>query len=307
MIYTVTLNPSIDYNVTLDELQLGELNRIHDANMFPGGKGINVSKVLKNLGVNSTALGFIGGFTGTFVESNLKENGIHTNFVQVKEPTRINVKLKTAVETEMNASGPQITEENFAQLKKSMTTLEKGDMLVLSGSIPTSLEQTTYEQLIEIAKKNDVEVVVDAEGDLLKNTLRFEPFFIKPNHHELGGLFQVEIHTAREAIPYAKRLVEMGAKNVVVSLAGEGALFVNEKTVLLAKTPKGKLISSVGAGDSLVAGFLAKYIETNNDKEAFRYAVATGSATAYSVGLAERETIETLLNDTIIYEEVNIG
>lgn len=307
MIYTVTLNPSIDYNVTLDELQLGELNRIHDANMFPGGKGINVSKVLKNLGVNSTALGFIGGFTGAFVESNLKENGIHTNFVQVKEPTRINVKLKTAVETEMNASGPQITEENFAQLKKSMTTLEKGDMLVLSGSIPTSLEQTTYEQLIEIAKKNDVEVVVDAEGDLLKNTLRFEPFFIKPNHHELGGLFQVEIHTAREAIPYAKRLVEMGAKNVVVSLAGEGALFVNEKTVLLAKTPKGKLISSVGAGDSLVAGFLAKYIETNNDKEAFRYAVATGSATAYSVGLAERETIETLLNDTIIYEEVNIG
>ena len=307
MIYTVTLNPSIDYNLTLEQLRMGELNRVDDAKMFSGGKGINVSRVLKNLGVNSTALGFIGGFTGAFVEADLKENGIYTNFVQVQEPTRINVKLKTDVETEMNANGPQITEENFSQLKKEIAKLEKGDLLVLSGSIPASLVKTTYEQLIEIAKENDVEIIVDAEGDLLKNTLPFQPFLIKPNHHELGGLFQVDIQTAKEAIPYAKRLVDMGAKNVVVSLAGEGALFVNEKTVLLAKTPKGKLISSVGAGDSLVAGFLAKYIETNNDKEAFRYAVATGSATAYSVGLAERETIDRLLNDTIIYEEVNIG
>jgi 1-phosphofructokinase len=302
MIYTVTLNPSVDYIVQLESFQLRELNRTISETKFPGGKGINVSIVLKHLGVTSKALGFNGGFTGEYIEEYLHNERIETDFVKVKEDTRINIKIKTGQETEINAKGPTITERDFQLLKEKITQLTTEDMLVLAGSIPSTLSKTTYEELVKVCKESDAEFVVDAEGELLKNVLPYHPFLIKPNHHELGELFDTTISSCEEAIPYGKKLIEMGAKNIVVSLAEKGAVLITKDRSLIAEVPKGEVKNSVGAGDSMVAGFLAAYLQTSDLKKAFRYSVAAGSATAFSLGLCTKEKIEELLSQVHIQE-----
>jgi 1-phosphofructokinase len=302
MIYTLTLNPSVDYIVKLESFQLGELNRtVNEAN-FPGGKGINVSTVLNQFGTKSKALGFIGGFTGAYIEQYLNNEKIDTDFVQVDEDTRINVKIKTGQESEINAIGPNISEQNFKRLKQKIHHLGADDLLVLAGSIPASLPKTTYEELVKICSESGADFVVDAEGDLLKKVLPYRPFLIKPNHHELGELFDTTIASPAEVIPYGKRLVDMGAKNVIISLAGAGAVLINSGMTLFAEVPKGEVKNSVGAGDSMVAGFLAAYERTRIIEEAFRYSVASGSATAFSLGLCTKEKVEELLPQVHIKE-----
>lgn len=295
MIYTLTLNPSVDYIVELDQVILGGLNRTKNDTKFPGGKGINVSRVLKRLDMNSKCLGFIGGFTGEYINNYLKNEQIETGFVRVNGDTRINVKLKSEIETEINGKGPNITEADFEALKENIRKLTSEDLLVLAGSIPSTMPATTYEELVKICNENGTKFVVDAEGDLLKNVLPYKPFLVKPNHHELGELFNTSISTCEEVIPYGKKLVEMGAENVIVSLAEKGAVLINKELTLMASVPKGKMQSSVGAGDSMVAGFLAIYEKTKNVREAFRYSVASGSATAFSIGLCTKEKVEELV------------
>lgn len=295
MIYTLTLNPSLDYILELNQITLGDLNRSSTEAKLPGGKGINVSQVLKSVDVNSRALGFLGGFTGDYIEDFLHLRKIDTDFIKVNEDTRINVKLRAELETEINAKGPSITEENFQGLKEKISNLTMEDILVLAGSIPASLPSTTYEELVTICYQNGVRFVVDAEGDLLERSLPFKPLLIKPNHHELGGLFNTTISSCEEAIPYGKELIKQGAQHVIVSLAGEGAVFLGEKKVMIATVPKGEVKGSVGAGDSMVAGFISQYQKAKSLEEAFRFSVAAGSATAFSIGLCTREKIESLL------------
>ena len=303
MIYTLTLNPSVDYILELESFELGGLNRTTSDIKFPGGKGINVSRVLKKMGVTSYALGFIGGFTGNYIEQYLHNEQIRTDFIPVKEDTRINVKVKTEIETELNAKGPVITSDYFSELIEKIQALTSDDILVLAGSIPSSMPDNTYEEIVKICRKNGTSFVVDAEGDLLKKVLPYQPFLIKPNHHELNELFGTDITKPEDVIPYAKKLLELGAQNVIVSLAGKGAVFMNNETVLIASIPSGVVKSSVGAGDSMVAGFLAQYIKTNDFREAFRYSVASGSATAFSIGLCNTEKVESLLPEVVIQNE----
>ncbi|EKN65834.1 1-phosphofructokinase [Neobacillus bataviensis LMG 21833] len=302
MIYTLTLNPSVDYIVQLESFQLGELNRTINETKFPGGKGINVSRVLNQFAAKSKALGFAGGFTGTYVEQFLQKEQIDTDFVRVEEDTRINIKLKTGQESEINASGPQISEHHFTKLKEKIQQLGSEDLLVIAGSIPATLPETTYEDLVKVCRKNGAKFVVDAEGELLKKVLPYGPFLIKPNHHELGELFETSISSVEEAIPFGKKLIAMGAQNVIVSLADKGAVLINKNTSFMAEVPKGKVKNSVGAGDSMVAGFLAVYEKTKNIEEAFRYSVASGSATAFSLGLCTKEKVEELLPQVHIKE-----
>ena len=295
MIYTVTLNPSLDYIVEVDQITLGELNRTKNETKFPGGKGINVSQVLKRLDVDSRALGFLGGFTGEYIEEFLKSLEIQTDFVKVAEDTRINVKLKSEKETEINAKGPNITAENLESLKGKIRELTSEDILVLAGSIPSTMPENTYEELVKLCNENGTKFVVDAEGELLKKVLPLKPFLIKPNHHELGDLFNTVISSCEEAIPYGRELIKQGAQNVIVSLAEKGAVLINKDQNFTATVPKGEVKSSVGAGDSMVAGFLATYEKTKSVEEAFRFSVAAGSATAFSIGLCTREKMEGLL------------
>lgn len=295
MIYTLTLNPSLDYILEVDDFQEGQLNRTSRETKFPGGKGINVSRVLNQMGIKSKALGFNGGFTGKYINDFLHNEGIETDFVKVDEDTRINIKLKSGQETEINAQGPKIQNREFNQLKEMVTQLTNKDILVLAGSIPGTLPQTTFEELVKICSEQGTEFVVDAERDLLEKVLKYHPFLIKPNHHELGELFQAIINNCDEVIPFGKKLVEMGAKNVIVSLADKGAVFINREIALIAEVPKGKVINSVGAGDSMVAGFLAECQKTINFLEAFRYSVASGSATAFSLGLCTKESVDEIL------------
>ncbi|MFZ7944361.1 1-phosphofructokinase [Neobacillus sp. 19] len=302
MIYTLTLNPSVDYIVKLDSFQLGTLNRTVSEAKFPGGKGINVSRVLSQFGTPSQALGFIGGFTGAYIEEFLQKERIETDFVEVKEDSRINIKLKSGQESEINANGPNISDIDFTQLKEKIKQLNSNDLLVLAGSIPSSLPVTTYEELVLICQKNGVHFVVDAEGELLKKVLPYKPFLIKPNHHELGHLFDTALTSVEDVIPYGKKLITLGAQNIIVSLADKGAVFINENKVLIAAVPKGKVKNSVGAGDSMVAGFLAAIERKKNIEEAFRYSVASGSATAFSLGLCTKENVEALLAQVTIKE-----
>ncbi|WP_251551496.1 1-phosphofructokinase [Neobacillus muris] len=295
MIYTVTLNPSLDYIVELDQVNVGGLNRTKNETKLPGGKGINVSQVLKRLDADSKALGFIGGFTGEYIKKMLESLEISTDFVKVNEDTRINVKLKADTETEVNAKGPAISEENFEALKGKIRRLTSEDILVLAGSIPSTMPADTYEDLVKICSETGTKFVVDAEGELLRKVLPFKPFLIKPNHHELGDLFDTVITTPEEAIPYGRELINQGAQNVIVSLAEKGAVLINQEMALISSVPKGEVKSSVGAGDSMVAGFIATYSKTNSIEEAFRFSVASGSATAFSIGLCTPEKIDSLL------------
>jgi len=302
MIYTVTLNPSIDYFIELDEFKVGELNRIKTDRKSPGGKGINVSTVLQNVGVESVALGFVGGFTGKFLIDTLTEKKIKTDFIKVEGDTRINVKLHSDVETEINGAGPQITSTELEQLLDKINQLQKGDVVVLAGSIPSSLPATLYQQIAENLKDKEVRVVVDATRDLLVEVLPYKPFLIKPNHHELGEIFGVEIKNEEDALPYGKKLIEMGAQHVIVSMAEKGSLLFVEDNVFFANIPEGKLMNSVGAGDSVVAGFIASYSKNQDVTEAFRYGATAGSATAYSEGLATEEKINELISQVHVKE-----
>lgn len=300
MIYTVTLNPSIDFIVEVDDFKIDHLNRIDRENKFPGGKGINVSRVLNALEIPSKALGFVGGFTGGFIQDTLENEGVQTDFVKVKEDSRINIKLKTGQETEINGQGPALTKENIDELLKQLEGLQEGDILVLAGSIPPSLPKTFYSDLTKQFSQRGVKVVVDAGGSVLKEVLADRPFLVKPNHHELSELFGVSIKTVEEVIPYGKKVVEMGAQNVIVSMAGDGALLFTNGEVYSATIPKGKVVNSVGAGDSLVAGFIGTYQKENDFIKAFQIAVATGSATAFSRDLATKDKINSLLDQVTI-------
>lgn len=300
MIYTVTLNPSIDYIVHVDDFQIEQINRMNSDQKFAGGKGINVSRVLKRLDVNSIAFGFIGGFTGDFIESVLKSESVLSDFVRVEGDSRINIKLKSQSETEINGQGPYISEQNTNDFLKKLNQVHPGDYLILAGSIPYSLPIDLYEKIAKWGNEKDVNIVVDASGKALLDVVKHKPFFIKPNHHELGELFDVTISTVEDAIPYGQKLIELGAKNVGISLAGLGAILITEKEIIVANVPKGEVINSVGAGDSLVAGFIGTYVKTNDKEVAFKTAVAAGSATAFSSDLTNREKIEELIDQVKI-------
>lgn len=295
MIYTITFNPALDYYVTVDDLCIGRTNRTQSEYMLPGGKGINVSTVLSNLGMESTALGFVAGFTGDELTKRVQELGIKADFIRLeKGQTRINVKILNHEGTEINGMGPDITGESLEQLMAKIDEMKSGDTLVLAGSIPNGVSPDIYMQILQRVEGKGVRCVVDATGRLLLDTLSYHPFLIKPNHHELGELFGVTLQTRQEVIPYAKKLQELGARNVLVSLAGEGAVLVDETgAVYESAAPKGTLVSGVGAGDSMVAGFLCGY-EQGEYKEAFVMALAAGSASAFSRYLATREQIEEL-------------
>lgn len=300
MIYTVTFNPSLDYIVTVDNFTKGIVNRTKDEIIFPGGKGINVSMVLKNLGYNNTALGFLAGFTGEQIQKLLEEKGINTDFINIDNGlSRINVKLRSNEETEINGQGPCISKKDIDVLYKKLDCLQDGDMLILAGSIPDVMPGSIYENIMKHLEKKDLKIIVDATKDLLIKVLKFKPFLIKPNNHELGEIFNVKLEDKLDVIKYAMKLKESGAKNVLVSMAGEGAVLVDEKDlVYMAKAPQGKVRNSVGAGDSMVAGFIAGYLNNNDISEAFRMGVCTGSASAFSEELATEEEVKILLTNS---------
>lgn len=295
MIYTITLNPSIDYIVEVDDLHLGGLNRMKRDLKLPGGKGINVSRVLKRLGADSTAMGFLGGFTGDFIEEFLRREQVATDFARVQGgDTRINIKLKHGEETELNGGGPAIAEEEAHALVEKLSCLEQGDLVVLAGSLPPSLPGDFYERLIGMCKKQGAEFVIDTTGEPLRQALAHRPLLVKPNHHELAELFGVPMETREQLITYGRRLLEEGAQYVLISMAGEGALLVGGDEVYHANVPPGQVRNSVGAGDSMIAGFAGTLALGGDLLEAFRFGVASGSATAFSDDLAERALIDEL-------------
>ncbi|MBR4694481.1 MAG: 1-phosphofructokinase [Selenomonadaceae bacterium] len=298
MIYTVTFNPALDYIVRLDSLVTGGINRLNYEQVLGGGKGINVSIVLANMGIKSTALGFIAGFTGEEIKRQLMTRNVDFDFVQLPEGfTRINMKIKADVETEINGQGPNISEAKQQELYDRLDRLQAEDTLVLAGSIPNTLPDDIYERIMERLQGKGIRIIVDATKKLLMNVLKYRPFLIKPNNHELGEMFGVELKTDEEIISYAKKLQEQGAQNVLISMAGDGAILLTaEGKSYKSPAPKGKLVNSVGAGDSMVAGFITGYIESQGDFEkAFRMGVATGSASAFSENLATRPEVEALL------------
>lgn len=299
MIYTVTFNPSLDYIVTVDHFRCGIVNRTKEELLFPGGKGINVSMVLRNLGHDNTALGFLAGFTGQELRRLLEEKKISTDFIPVqKGMSRINVKLRSDEESEINGQGPAISDADIQKLYEKLDALQDGDILVMAGSIPDVMPRSIYMDIMKHLQKKQLKIVVDATGDLLVNVLQYHPFLIKPNHHELGEIFHTEIESKDDVVIYAKKMQEMGARNVLVSMAGAGAVLVSEDGgVYRSEAPKGTVVNSVGAGDSMVAGFLAGYLETGNYENAFLRGVCTGSASAFSEELAKREQVESLLHE----------
>lgn len=301
MIYTVTFNPSLDYIVSVDDFKLGLTNRTSSELILPGGKGTNVSTVLKNLGLESTALGFVAGFTGNEIVKRLNDIGIKSDFIYIENGiSRINLKLKSIDGTEINGAGPDISEEKVNELMDKLNQLKEGDVLVLAGSIPSSMSDNIYRDIMADLKDRGVMIVVDAIKDLLLNVLECHPFLIKPNNHELGEIFDVKLTTREEVIPYGRKLQEKGARNVLVSMAGEGAVLIAEDgQVFDAPAPKGKLINGVGAGDSMVAGFVAGWIEKQDYEYAFHMGVASGSASAFSENLATKEEIINVYNQVM--------
>lgn len=298
MIYTVTFNPAIDYVVELVSFNIGEINRTTREYMNLGGKGVNVSRVLTNLEVPNVALGFVAGFTGDALRNGLERVGVKTDFISLEEGnTRINVNIKGVEETDINARGPEIPNSAIDELFKKLDNLQSGDTLVLAGSIPTSLPNDMYERIMERLYGKGIRFVVDATRDLLVKSLKYEPFLIKPNNHELGEIFGLKLTTDNEIIYYARELKKQGAKNVLISMAGDGAILVDENDVAhKIGTPKGKVKNSVGAGDSMVAGFCAGYLEKGDYKYALRMGTAAGSASAFSESLATKQEVIDLLN-----------
>lgn len=302
VIYTITFNPSLDYIVSVKDFRPGMTNRTSSELMLAGGKGINVSIVLGNLGIKSTALGFIAGFTGDEIVRRLHNGGINSEFIKINDGiSRINIKLKSIDGTEINGQGPHIDSSHIEQLMNRLRRLESGDVLVLAGSIPAGISDNIYKDIMDMLKDKGVQIVVDATSRLLTNVLEYKPFFIKPNQHELGDIFNVTLNTQEEVIPYALKLKKMGAVNVCVSMGGKGAILVaDDGNVYKAKAPDGILKNSVGAGDSLVAGFLSGWIEKKDYEYAFRKGVATGSASAFSERLATVGEINMLIDKVVI-------
>ena len=299
MIYTVTFNPAIDYIAEVNNFKIDEINRATSEKILAGGKGINVSVVLKNLGVESIAIGFIAGFTGQEIKRKVEEFGIKTDFVYIPEKfSRINVKLQSniagvkSVETAINGEGPKISEKEIQGLMEKLEKLEKEDYLVLAGSESRNMKDDIYEKICTKVKEKGAKIVADATGKLLVNVLKHNPFLIKPNKEELEEIFEDEIKTNEEIIFYAKKLQEMGAQNVLISMDQDGAILITkDKKVLHSKAPKGKLVNSVGAGDSMVAGFLTGFITYNDYEKAFKMGIASGSASAFSENLATKDEI----------------
>ncbi|MCM1283338.1 MAG: 1-phosphofructokinase [Muribaculaceae bacterium] len=298
MIYTVTFNPSLDYIVTVQDFMTGVVNRTSKEILFPGGKGINVSIVLKNLGCENTALGFMAGFTGQEISRLLGEKGVSADFIHVPSGnSRINVKLRAQKETEINGQGPQIGTEDIRRLYAKLDQLVEGDTLVLAGSIPDTMPESMYMDIMEHLQGRGLQIAVDATKDLLMNVLPYRPFLIKPNNHELGEIFHTVLTEKEEVVRCARELQAQGAKNVLVSMAGDGAVLVAEDgNEYRMEAPQGHVVNSVGAGDSMVAGFLYGYMTTGSYAEAFRYGVCTGSASAFSEELATKEEVLNLLD-----------
>ena len=300
MIYTLTLNPAIDYVMTLPDFREGAVNRSSSEEIFFGGKGINVSIILNRLGIPSTALGFTAGFTGEAIEQGLSAQGIIADFIRLSNGnSRINIKLKSSRETEINGQGPSISPSDIQRLFYKLNSVQSGDILIIAGSIPTSLPENIYEQILSHLCRKDVLFAVDAAGELLTSVLKYRPFLIKPNHIELGDIFGVQITTPDQAAVYAVKLQKQGAKNVLVSMAAQGSVLLDENGIVLTlKAPAGKAVNSVGAGDSMLAGFIAGFTERQNYSYAHALGTAAGSATAFSKGLAEKEDICRLLEET---------
>lgn len=295
MIYTVTLNPSIDYIVRLDHLEMGLVNRIREDFKLPGGKGINVSRILNQLNVPSTAWGYLGGFTGGYIENSLQQEGIHTDFTPIREVTRINVKVKAGEETEINGAGPQISDEERELFLKKFETLTPEDLVILSGSKPPSLPEGYYQQLIQSVKARGASFVIDTTGEELVQALRHHPLVVKPNHHELAEIYGFTASSYTDIIPYGKKLLEEGAQFALVSMAAEGALFFEGDSVYHGQSPSGTVKNSVGSGDSMIAGFTGTLLQSGDPLEAFRISLACGSATAFADDLAVREEITALV------------
>ncbi len=295
MIYTVTVNPSIDYIVQLRNLTLGEVNRMDYDNKLPGGKGINVSRILKELDVENTALGFLGGFTGRFVEESLESVGLSTSFTHIKEDTRINVKIKAEEETEINGRGPVISEEELVEFKKQFEKLEKGDVVIFAGSLAPNLDDDFYAELIDVIREKGADFVIDTTGESLMKTLEKKPLVVKPNNHELADLFRVELKSMDDVAKYGRKLLELGAQHVLISMAGDGGMMITKDKVYRSYAPKGTVINSVGAGDSMIGGFTGTFARTGDVLEAFRYGLACGSATAFSEDLADKNKINEIL------------
>lgn len=301
MIYTVTFNPSLDYIISVEDFKLGVTNRTSSELLLPGGKGLNVSMVLGNLGIESMALGFAAGFTGAEIIRQIEQMGVKSDFILLDNGiSRINVKLKSIEGMEINGSGPEISEEHVQKLMEKLDVLGTGDVLVLAGSIPNSMPDDIYRRIMERFDGRGVMIVVDATKDLLVNVLAYHPFLVKPNNHELGEIFKVTLRTREEVIPYARKMQQMGAANVLVSMAGEGAVLAAEDgSIYEAPAPAGNLVNGVGAGDSMVAGFLAGWMEQKDYGHAFIMGISSGSASAFSEQLATGEEVENVYRQMI--------
>lgn len=295
MIYTVTLNPSIDYIVHVDQLAIGEINRMKSDLKLPGGKGINVSRILKRIDSTSTALGFVGGFTGQFIKDWLQREEIKTNFTTVEDDTRINIKLKAAEETEINGLGPDISTNEMTNLKKTLAKISTGDVVVLSGSKPASIPSGFYQELIEIIRDKGASFVIDTTGNDLMDALPKQPLLVKPNNHELAELYHTKFQSIEDIFPYGRRLLQEGAQHALVSMAGDGALLFTKDGIYQSNVLKRSVKNSVGAGDSMIAGFVGNFTKTQDPVEAFKWGVACGSATTFSDDLATKEFIDELL------------
>ena len=295
MIYTVTINPSIDYIVQLPELHLGLVNRMAYDNKLPGGKGINVSRILRELGHDSVAWGFMGGFTGRFITDALEKDGLKTDFTPIAADTRINVKIKAEEETEINGKGPAVTPAEIATFKEKFAHLTADDVVIFAGSLVPNLDDDFYFELIKIIQEKGAQFVIDTTGESLRKALQEKPLVVKPNNHELAELFGVEFSGIDDIIKYAQKLREMGAQYVMISMAGDGGLLVTADGVYRSLAPQGTVVNSVGAGDSMLAGFTGTYADTHDPVEAFRYGLASGSATAFSEDLATRAKIDEIL------------
>ncbi len=297
MIYTITFNPALDYISQVDNFEIGKINRTQTEKILPGGKGLNVSTVLKNLGIDSTVLGFIAGFTGEELKREIEQKGIIADFIKVEKGiTRINVKVSSKEETALNGNGPEITKENVKELIQKIEKIKKGDIVILAGNIPRCINNDIYEIICKKLEQNKVTFVVDSTKELLMNILKYKPFLIKPNKEELEETFKEKIKNKEDIIKHAKKLQAMGAKNVLVSLGGEGAILVTEENnEYFSEAPKGKVINTVGAGDSMVAGFIAEYGKSGDFEQAFKMGIATGTASAFSMNLATAEEVADLL------------
>lgn len=302
MIYTITANPAIDYVVTAKNIELGTVNRMNTSIFLPGGKGINVSRILQQLDIPTTALGFIGGFTGAFIQEQLQADGLQTCFTPIQDTSRLNVKLHEKVETELNGLGPCIRAEEVADFQAQLKQLQPGDVVVMSGSLPRQLPETFYQDLIPLIHAQGAEFVIDTTGQALLDTLSAGPLVVKPNHHELAALFHTSLSDLTDIARYGRKLLHMGAQNVLISMAGDGALLITKNKMYHAKAPGGTVVNSVGAGDAMLAGFTGTYATTQDLVQSFKIGLACGSATAFTKDLAQHQQIIALLNQIHISE-----